>query len=319
MHVLGPGVAELALTSAERGDLAALVDGVDLSSDLGSLDVFPSYWAALPAGVRTALATMRARTGVSALVIRDSPLREPVLPTPTHWRGRPADATRRHDVWLALLAGQLGAPVCWSTLQDGRLFQDVLPIAGEERQQTGHSSLSELSFHVEDCFSDDRCDVLALLCVRNPERTPTTVATTEALDLSALDVAALCGDNFVIRPDPEHLRDTGQDAVDLTPRPVLSQEDSGLRLRVDPAFTEPAADDRRCARALDALHEQLAANLVPVRLEPGDLLLGDNRRAVHGRGSFRPRYDGTDRWLRKLTTTYDPTVGTVVTPFADRG
>ena len=34
-------------------------------------------------------------------------------------------------------------------------------------------------------------------------------------------------------------------------------------------------------------------------LDAGDLLVIDNRRAVHGRSKFRARFDGTDRWLQR--------------------
>jgi len=37
----------------------------------------------------------------------------------------------------------------------------------------------------------------------------------------------------------------------------------------------------------------------------GDLLVLDNRRAAHARTTFRPRYDGSDRWLLRIMTTSD--------------
>lgn len=42
-----------------------------------------------------------------------------------------------------------------------------------------------------------------------------------------------------------------------------------------------------------------------VHLDAGEVLLFDNCRLVHGRAPFRPRYDGTDRWLRKAVATAD--------------
>ena len=36
---------------------------------------------------------------------------------------------------------------------------------------------------------------------------------------------------------------------------------------------------------------------------PGTLLVVDNYLAVHGRRAFEVRYDGTDRWLKKLTVS----------------
>jgi len=50
-----------------------------------------------------------------------------------------------------------------------------------------------------------------------------------------------------------------------------------------------------------------------VVLDDGDLLVIDNDRAVHGRTAFTPRYDGTDRWLRRaLVVTSLPTNDVVV-------
>ena len=40
-------------------------------------------------------------------------------------------------------------------------------------------------------------------------------------------------------------------------------------------------------------------------LEAGDLLVVDNRRAVHGRSEFRARFDGTDRWLQRTFVVDD--------------
>ena len=70
------------------------------------------------------------------------------------------------------------------------------------------------------------------------------------------------------------------------------------RLRFDPLFTRPAT--RSAQHALATLREHLEARAVGVVLEPGDLLLVDNRRAVHARTAFSPRYDGTDRWIQRL-------------------
>ncbi len=40
-------------------------------------------------------------------------------------------------------------------------------------------------------------------------------------------------------------------------------------------------------------------------LEPGDLLIIDNYRAVNGRKPFQARYDGRDRWLKRIGVTRD--------------
>jgi L-asparagine oxygenase len=326
MPVLAPGVAELTVSEPARTELAARLDRLAAehrrSDDPRFLAQLPELAAALPPELRAALAELRSRTGAAVLVVRGGPVAEPSVPTPAHWRHAPTDAVLRHDLWLALLAGPLGQPMCWANLQDGRSFQDVLPIAGEEGQQTGHGSRDELAFHVEDCFSDDRCDLLALIGLRNRAHTPTTVATAAALDPAGLDLEALAANDFRISPDPEHLRGADPRWAAGPVRPVLSatgRSAAALQLRVDPAFSAPLHPGGRAAAALAGLHAQLSARLVDVALEPGDVLLVDNRRAVHGRAPFRPSYDGNDRWLRKLTVSYsvesDRTGVRVVEPF----
>ena len=55
-----------------------------------------------------------------------------------------------------------------------------------------------------------------------------------------------------------------------------------------------------CAQtALAELHRVVKMVTQTVVLGDGDLLVIDNDRAVHGRTPFVPRYDGTDRWLKR--------------------
>ncbi|WP_158712205.1 TauD/TfdA family dioxygenase [Streptomyces rimosus] len=59
--------------------------------------------------------------------------------------------------------------------------------------------------------------------------------------------------------------------------------------------------DETAARAFDELREAMLAVLAGTALEAGDLIIVDNRAAVHGRTAFRPRYDGQDRWQRRCS------------------
>ena len=42
-----------------------------------------------------------------------------------------------------------------------------------------------------------------------------------------------------------------------------------------------------------------------ITLRPGDAVFVDNHLAVHGRRPFKARYDGTDRWLKRVSVTRD--------------
>ena len=46
-------------------------------------------------------------------------------------------------------------------------------------------------------------------------------------------------------------------------------------------------------------------NIQEVPLQPGDCIFIDNYRVVHGRNAFKARYDGTDRWLKRINLTRD--------------
>ena len=54
--------------------------------------------------------------------------------------------------------------------------------------------------------------------------------------------------------------------------------------------------------ALDKLLESIKENTKQIALQNGDVLVLDNKKLVHGRKSFKAKYDGTDRWLLRVLT-----------------
>jgi L-asparagine oxygenase len=303
------GLAAVELTGQERAATARLTG--ELRHRYGAAD-HPCFLRAaaghghlLPARLRDELDGLRYLERVGALWVRGGPAGEAGCPTPGHWRERAAEATLAQDFWLVLVAAQLGDPFSWSSLQSGRLLNDVLPVYGSEHAQTGQGSVAPLELHVEDAFDDDRCDYLGLMALRNRDQVATTVAAVRPGQLPPGCQQVLREPRFVIRADPEHA--AGAPAGEPAARrcAVLFGAADDPYLRVDPAFTEPLPGDSGAESAFRMLCEQLAVATVPVPLVAGDLLLVDNYRMVHGRTPFRPRYDGTDRWLRKVTVTRD--------------
>jgi len=57
--------------------------------------------------------------------------------------------------------------------------------------------------------------------------------------------------------------------------------------------------------AMDYLIRAIDGNLTGVALLPGECLFIDNYKTVHGRSSFKARFDGTDRWLKRINITRD--------------
>jgi alpha-ketoglutarate-dependent taurine dioxygenase len=63
--------------------------------------------------------------------------------------------------------------------------------------------------------------------------------------------------------------------------------------------------DEESRRAMQALIDAVDARLTAVVLAPGDFCFVDNYKAVHGRRPFKVRYDGADRWLKRVNVTRD--------------
>jgi alpha-ketoglutarate-dependent taurine dioxygenase len=68
---------------------------------------------------------------------------------------------------------------------------------------------------------------------------------------------------------------------------------------------DPLDDDPEAQEALNALTSLIESSLIDVILQPGDFFFIDNYKAVHGRKPFKARYDGADRWIKRISMTRD--------------
>lgn len=58
--------------------------------------------------------------------------------------------------------------------------------------------------------------------------------------------------------------------------------------------------DQDSQNAIDYLRKLSQDFYTSFTLQPGDLLIIDNQKAMHSRTKFKARFDGTDRWLQRL-------------------
>ncbi|WP_211261569.1 TauD/TfdA family dioxygenase [Pseudonocardia acaciae] len=255
----------------------------------------------LPPGLRDELRAC-ARTGHDGVtVLRRLPVdADRMGPTPARWSEVSDQAGAQWAAQMLLLARALGRPIGWAGQQDGRLVHDILPTRGEEREQTGASSAVELSPHTEDAFHPGRANLLLLACVRNPDRVPTTAASVRHARLADTERELLADPALPILPDSSYAEADGFGGQ-APPVATVWETGAGLGLRYDPAYTPLDDGNPAYLRAYRRLGAELARAAVGVRLDPGDVLVIDNDVAVHGRQPFRARYDGTDRWLRRVS------------------
>jgi hypothetical protein len=145
--------------------------------------------------------------------------------------------------------------------------------------------------------------------------------------LSEEHVKLLFEPHYTIRPDKAHLAENKSDVarrteeadglldsayermqqMNDTPQKVavFFGDPRSPYIRLDPYFMDLERIDAEARQALQALTDSIDASLAGVVLQPGDTCFIDNYRAVHGRNPFRPRYDGNDRWLKRINVTRD--------------
>ncbi|MGW4565576.1 TauD/TfdA family dioxygenase [Streptomyces sp. NPDC004561] len=288
-------------------------------------DKFADCREALPAGLRRFLEDFRDDPAATVCQVHGFPVDDATVgPTPQHWeRPEGYGSTVDSDLYLAMCGSALGHPFSWATLQYGRLVQDIFPIRGDEQRESGHGSDAFLMFHTDDAFRPDSCDYLLLFGIRNHDVVPTYVSAVRDVRLSDGDRRLLSEERFHIVPDDEHIRQLElrapnspalRRAIEMRdhpePVPVLFDAPDNPHVRLDLPFMSCVGDDPRARLALATLHSELERVRRPLIAAAGTLLVLDNRSVVHARESFTARYDGTDRWLRKIIVSRDLPGGT---------
>ena len=295
----------LALTEEELGEIRLLVR--EVASRHGSvegadfLDGVSTYAHEMPRRLRVFLNTFRLTEPSGVCLISGYPVDDAkVGKTPSHWRKKPDESyTMEEGIFLNLCGALLGDAIAWSHQRDGLICQDLVPIEGHENEMLGSGSERELVWHTEDASYSYRGDYIGLMCLRNPDAVPTTFASIDEVQLDPDQVEILFEPRFLFRPDPSHPSDNEGEKAS-----VLFGDPRSPYVRLDPyCMDRPETEFARSA--MDYLTRAIDENLTGVALLPGECLFIDNYKAVHGRSSFKARFDGTDRWLKRITVARD--------------
>ncbi|CAM3273657.1 guanitoxin biosynthesis L-enduracididine beta-hydroxylase GntD [Stackebrandtia soli] len=241
--------------------------------------------------------------------------------TPEHWKGRARPGPEFAEEILLLLYGSLlGEPFGWATQQNGHFVNDVFPIREYENERLGTGSKTPLTLHTEDAFHPYRADYVMLYALRNPDHVPTIVAELDYSVFTGEDLDVLFSDRFRVVPDTSHLpkNNTIRSEADRAYFDSIEALMNGDRrasllfgsrsapfLRFDESYMRPADDDPEAKRVYDLVGDELRARRHDARVDAGALLILNNSRVVHGRSTFKARYDGTDRWLKRVNVTTD--------------
>ncbi len=286
------------------------------------------YAQELPRSLREFMLDMKYGEGAGAWIVSGYPVDDQAIgQTPPHWgQETKRPATLRAESAFALFGALLGDLFGWATQQNGAIIHNILPIRGHEHEQLGSGSADLLEWHTEESFHPLRCDYLGLMCMRNHDRVPTTFASVDMIELDEEVRQILFEPRFVILPDNSHfasysiaeeeeikqnqlLANAYQriDKMNNDPDkvPLLFGNRNAPYMVVDPYYMRVPAEDKEAQKAFTALTQAIDEQLVDIVLQPGDCCFIDNYRSVHGRKAFSARYDGTDRWLKRINITRD--------------
>lgn len=258
----------------------------------------------LPERVKNFLNEFRLSENYGACIVRGYPINnEEIGSTPSHWNYTEKDKnTVKQDILFILYGSMLGDVFGWSTEQNGKLVQDILPIKGDENKQVNSASEELITWHTEDSFQTYAPDYLGLFCLRNFEKAATTFASANSIELEERYKKILFEKRFIIKPDNAHKIDH---SLPFEKTSILFGSFDSPYLRVDPYFMDRTSETEDEKAALNQLIHEFDEVIDDVILQSGDALFVDNFRAIHGRKPFRAKYDGQDRWLKRIRITRD--------------
>jgi len=186
--------------------------------------------------------------------------------------------------------------------KNGEFIHNICPVKGSENVSSNESSENDFRLHIENCFFSYRPHFLMLFCLRRDRtgQAATTVANVkDAYErLSTRDRELLRQPLFKIRA-PRSFAILNEDSAWSKPLPVIvgSERSPETRLNFNGTVGVNSEAEAALARFEWALNSD--GILTQHRSQPGDLIIINNRTAMHGRTPFKAFYDGKDRWLQR--------------------
>lgn len=272
------------------------------------LAVSEIFWTTLPREVLQKLTSCQSYPDAPGALYIPTGVRDPVLPQTPPDGGRALDKTTFISEALTVGFGQFyGHPFGYPDEKQGERIHNIVPVPEHEYENTGSSSKGDFEAHVDNAAVSPRPDVFVLSCVRSDPRgaAQTYIADARALraHLDEATIAALREPTFEIRTPNSFTPDSWQW---VGPRPALSGPSSMPEIWLN--LYNVRTLTKRAEQALDAVRHAVQCPGVAegVCLRPGDVLIVDNRRVMHGRHPFDVKYDGEDRWLQRVYFLMDP-------------
>jgi L-asparagine oxygenase len=205
----------------------------------------------------------------------------------------------------------------------GNIFQDIIPNRILEKDQTSLGSNTELEIHTEQAFSKLRPDLLSLACLRSDPDAITYILPVQTIidNLSDSDVELLKQPLWKTGVDLS-FKLNGHEFIEgdiRGPIPILDQVyrcDGRYNLVFDQDLMFGITEESNLLikKIVDIYYQHRISH----NLKPGEIIIIDNRHAVHGHSSFFPKYVDNDRFLVRCFSVFDYNSSLYARPFDTR-
>jgi L-asparagine oxygenase len=207
----------------------------------------------------------------------------------------------------SIFINYIGEMISYEAECNGNLFQDVIPMKQMEMVQTSVGSNTELEIHTEQAFSKLRPDLLSLSCLRGDKNAFTYILPVNNIikNLNKEDIQLLYQPLWTTSVDLS-FKLNGFEFIEgdiRGPFSILYGDQANPFLVFDQDLMKGKTE--KSIQIIDKIVDIYYHHRIGHNLQPGEIIIIDNNRAVHGRSPFLPKYNGEDRFLIRCFGTFD--------------
>ncbi len=236
------------------------------------------------------------------ILLRGLPIDDHLPSTPIS--GLRRDYNKKTSITESILIGIasiLGHPIGHEEEKDGHLIHDVIPVHGTDKPLSNEGAVN-FGLHVENAMFEDRESFLILSCLRpdpwNEGATPVVDIREVISLLNKEEIAELRKEQFIIRKPYILDRSDAKSYSDSVA--ILSGSLASPQIRCSFYDDGTKAITKKGKKALAKLELMMNQQAHDMKTEAGDMLLINNRTAMHGRKAFRTTSKGNNRHLLRV-------------------
>ena len=282
---------KLELTTEELKDIKELAnDLITYSREVNALEYAfrcKNSFNRFPLRIQRKIFEMKSR-GYPYIVISNL-LTDPDIPVTPLKKTSLSQAPEYYQTLLLIFSMALGYFYKFKSKNHEGFVEDIFPIQEHADKQLGTNS-AFLEWHVEDIVHSAKPDYVGLFCLRGNEHAKTLLFEGRDYYSSTTYNNRLSDAKFKVYAD-----ETFNKKFQKSSMISVFEECDDPEFNYDPFFM--ITEDNGDREALNRLQNFIDRNYLEIVLQPGEILLFDNRRVAHSRTNYTPKFDGSDRWL----------------------